>query len=85
MNGIGGDVAVRVERGAQFMPRAWAVKVVADVVFARPDQLDRHAGLHGDGRGLNHVVVFQPPAKTAAGAAHMDDDLVARDAERLRH
>ena len=58
------------------IPRA-AIRVVLDVVFARPEQLHRHAGhLFRDRRRLDHVVVGQATAKAAAGARHVNRDVV---------
>ncbi len=44
------------------------VEVVLHVVFARPQQLHRHAGLLRDPRRLDHVVVVEPTAEAAAAA-----------------
>jgi len=62
---------------------AGAEGVMDNVVFARPEQLDRRVNLLGDPRGLDRVVVLQPPAKAAAPAHHVRGDVALFDAECL--
>ena len=63
-----------VEPGGQFDVADRAVVVVRHVVFARPDQLDRHAGGLGDFDRLAHEVDLDAATEAAAqeGGAHLD-------------
>ena len=60
------------------------VGALRHVLFARPQQLDRHAGhLLGDLHRLRDVVGAGAPAEAAAGGHHRDLDLVERQARRF--
>src|SRR6266849_6152605 len=65
------------------METRWTVEVVADVVFARPQQFDGRAHDLGNPRGLHHAVVVQPPTEAAADAREVNGDVALRDAKSL--
>ena len=66
------DAAIGVEPGAQPSGAGGAVVVVAQVVFARADHLDRSADRLRDDRRLRRVVRQQPAAEAAAQPRHLD-------------
>ena len=55
-----------------------------DVLFARPDDLDRPVDLLRDAHGLADIVHFEPPAETAADQVVVDDNLLERQPGHLR-
>ena len=57
------------------MKAAGPVEIVLDVVGAVPKKLDGHAGDFRNPRRLDHVIVHQPPAETAADPRHVNDDI----------
>ena len=63
------QLAGGVDAALEEVEAGGTVEVVPHVVFARPQQLDRHADLLGDPRRLHHVVVGQPAAEAAAACA----------------
>ena len=73
-----------VERRFHHVVRRGPIEVVAHVVFARPDQLDRATHLLRHERCFRHEVGNAAAAKTAAHQRGVYGDLVARDAERVR-
>ena len=70
-----------VEAALERVEAADAIEVVLHVVFARPLQLHRHAGLLGDQRGLAHVVVHQAATEAAADARLVQRHFLVRNAE----
>ena len=72
-----------VETTFQEVVAAGAEEVVARVVFARPQQLDRDSRLLRDERGLKHVVEVQAPAEAPTHAGQVDRDLVLGNAHGL--
>ena len=64
------ELAGRVDAAREVVEAGAAIRIVLHVVFARPQQLDRHAGhLLRDRRRFDHVVVGQAPAEAAARCA----------------
>ena len=86
-----GDVAVRIESGAQRVQVHRAVVAALHVVLARPHHLHRDARLaaahqrDGDRHGLEHVVGrgAGAAAETAAGEQHVEPDLLGLQARVL--
>ncbi len=79
------DLVLAVERCAHLMHAERPVEVVLDVVFARPQQLERlrFALVEqrlAEQRGLGDEVVLETAAEAAARAIEADLDLVARHA-----
>ena len=60
------------------------VERLLDVLFARPDHLDRAVDLLRDAHRLGDVVHLEPPAEAAADQMIVDDDLLERKARHLR-
>ena len=60
------------------------VERLLDVLFARPDDLDRPVDLLSDAHGLRDIVHLEPPAEAAAEQMIVDDDLLERQARDLR-
>ena len=80
-----GHVVVLVERRGELAHRDRMVGALGHVLFARPQQLDRHAGhLLGDLHRLRDVVGAGAPAEAAAGRHHGDLHLVERQARTPR-
>ena len=79
-----GDLPIRIERRDQVVLAERSEEVVAHVLFARPQQLDRLADLLRQHHGFGDEVVRQPPAESAADARHAHLDLQAIDAGELR-
>ena len=82
---IGRDPPRGVEAGGQALIGPRPIIVVADVVGPGPQQLHRNPGPMGDHRRLDHEIVHDPPAETAAAPAHVHGDGLQRQAERLGH
>ena len=61
----------------------WPVEGLLDVLFARPDHLDRAVYLLRDAHRLGDVVDLEPPAEAAADQMIVDDDLLERKARHL--
>ena len=81
----GDDLAGGVQAGLEVMEAARTVEIVRHVVFASPQELDRHADGLGDPGGFGHVVVGEAPAETAAGAHLVLDDVAFGDAQGASH
>ena len=79
----GSELALRIEAGFQPNGSARPEGVVGNVIFARPEQLDRRVNALGDPRSLHQVVVLKSPAKAASRAHHVSGDVALLDAERL--
>jgi len=62
-----------------------AVEIVADVVFARPDDLHGRAGITRDERGFHGVVLDEAAAKSPADERDMHFDVLAGNAEGARY
>ena len=62
----GSHLSLRVESCFQAERPTWTKGVVGDVIFARPEQLDRRVDAFRDPGGLDQVVVLQPSAKAAS-------------------
>src|SRR2546427_13090125 len=62
-----------------------AVKIVADVIFARPNDLHGRAGVARNERGFDRVVLNQAPAKASSDKRYMHFDAFARNAEGASH
>jgi hypothetical protein len=65
----GSELALCIEAALQAYHSAGAEGVVGNVVFARPEQLDRRVNPFGDPCGLDQIVVLQrrpklPPERT---------------------
>ncbi len=54
------------------------------IVFARPEQLHRHADLFGDVAHFDHVVVGEAASEGPARAQQVNRDVVFRNAQSLR-
>src|SRR5579871_317449 len=54
------------------METAGAIEVVAEIVFAGPEQLDRDADSLCDPSGLDHVVIAEPAPEAASAAKLVD-------------
>jgi hypothetical protein len=79
------EIARRVEAALEVVVAGGPVEVVAEIVFARPQQLDRRAvHLARDPRGFRHVVVEDAAAHAAPHAHEVDRDVALLHAERLR-
>ena len=70
------DLAVSVNTAREIVPAARPIEVMAEIVFAGPDQLNRCANFASDPRGLDHEIVDQASTKAAAAAGHMDRDVI---------
>src|SRR4029450_13897251 len=75
------DLARFIEAGLQILKAARSIEVVTHVVFARPEKLDRGIDLLRDPRRLDHVIVGEATAETAAAALQMNGDRRVRNAE----
>ncbi len=89
-DGGGGDAvtpgdgpAVGVQTGGDPVDIGGAVAIVLDVLFARPDQLDRIGAGLGDRRRLLDVVGLQLAAEGAADQLVVDGDPLGRDPQHL--
>ncbi len=60
-----------------------AVALLADILLARPEYLDRTFHLLCDARGLHDAIDLEPPAKAAADVVIVDRDLGGLDVEHL--
>src|SRR5215472_2603572 len=80
----GDEVAFGVEAGLQLVISRGAVEVVADVVFAGPDDFDGSSGGAGNERGFDGVVLYEAPAEAAANEGDVHLDAVFGNAESLR-
>ena len=79
----GRDLALRIQAGFKPKGSAGAEGVVGNVIFAGPEQLDRHVNALGNPCGFDQVVVLEPPAKAASRAHHVSSDVILMDAKRL--
>ena len=77
--------ALAIEHRAQFVIARRPVGRVPHIVFARPQHLDRRVRRLRDQRGLDAVVVLQPPAKPSAHQRDIHLHLVGIQSDRLRH
>jgi hypothetical protein len=53
---------------------SWPIKVMLDVIFSRPDNLDRRADDCGNLHSLYNEIGLNTAAKSAARECHMDSD-----------
>ncbi len=81
----GSHLSLRVKACLQAKRPTWTKGVVGDVIFARPEQLDRRVHAFRDPRGLDQIVVLQPAAEAASGAHHVRRDVALLDAQCLGH
>ena len=79
----GKEVAAIVEAGLESVAGGGAIKIVADVVFAGPDDLHGRAGFAGDESGFDGVVLNEAAAEASADEGDVDFDAIARNAESL--
>src|SRR6266480_5506648 len=76
------EVTVRADARLETVPPSGTVVIAADIVLARPDELNRSArNRFRNRRSLYHVVVHYPEAETAPGTCQMQGNSVGRDAE----
>ena len=78
------ELARTVHAGLEEMKTSGPVMIVAHVVFARPQHLDRNADLLGDGRRLAHVVVGQPPTEASTRVLDVNRDVLLRNVQGCR-
>ena len=76
----GAQPALLVQAGLQYMAGGWPVEIVAEVIFARPDNLHGRAGIARDKRSFDRVVLNQAAAKATADERDVDFDTFARNA-----
>src|SRR5258705_10838365 len=81
----GNQVAGSVEAGLERVITCWTVKIVAHVVFARPQKFYGRASHLGNVSAFDHVIVGQTPPETSAHAREVNGDVLLRDAQRFRH
>ena len=74
-------LAASVDRGLVIHRRRRVVEVEMDVVFARPDHLDRLAELLRQHRRFGRVVGLRLAAEAAAEQRHVADDVLLVDAD----
>ena len=79
------QIARLVYTGLEEMEARRTVVVVAHIVLARPQHLDRNADLSRDPGGFDRVVVRQAPAEAAATFHDVPGDVALLDAERGHH
>src|SRR6478736_9934511 len=78
------EFSLGIDRALEVVESAGpAEAVLPHIVLARPRQLDGRAELQGNGSRLDHVVVGQAPAETAAAADEVDFQLFLRDGQGL--
>src|SRR5204862_2076141 len=76
------EATVRAAAGLETVPPSGTVVIAADIVLARPDELNRYARNRlRNRRNLYHVVVHEPAAEAAPGASQMQGNSVGCDAE----
>src|SRR4029077_1303291 len=75
------QLTLRVQAGLQNVARGWAIEIVADIVLARPDDLNGRAGIAGNERGFNGVILEEAAATSTADERDMHFDMVARNTE----
>src|SRR6516225_5831301 len=80
----GDEVAFGVEAGFELVISSRAVEVVANVVFAGPDDFDGSFGEAGNERGFDGVILNEAAAEAAADKGDVDLDAVFGNAESLR-
>src|SRR5215469_17149629 len=80
----GDEVAFGVEAGLQLVISRGAVEVMADVVFAGPDDFDGSIGGAGNERGFNGVVLNKTATEAAANEGEVDLDTVFGNGESMR-
>ena len=76
--------ATCVESTGKLMESARTEHVVMHVVFARPEQFDRHLGFPSDPRGFHQRIVVQAAAEATTGTHHVNGDLIFFQAQRRR-
>ncbi len=74
----GRDLAIGVNAGVHFVQSAGTIEVILYVVFARPLQLDRPAGLLRDHGRFGDVVVRQAPPEATTDARHFNMNVLSR-------
>jgi len=77
----GDEVVLVVEASLEEVVSGGAVEIVANVVFAGPDDLDRSFQLAREESGFHGVILNETAAETAADESDMDLDVVARNVE----
>src|SRR5712675_3466325 len=80
-NQVAGSVEACLER----VITRWTVKIVAHVVFARPQKFYRRAGHFRNVCALDHVVVRQTPPEASAHTREVNGDVLLRDAQGFRN
>ncbi len=80
---VGGDRPIRGEHGRDRIHRTRTIRIVANVVLARPDNLDRDPGSFRNLDRVGDVVLTQPPAEAAAQQRRLHDDGGGREATRF--
>src|SRR5215472_1226628 len=79
----GDEVAFGVEAGFELVISGGAVEVVADVVFAGPDDFDGSFRGAGNERGFDGVILNEAAAEAAANKGDVNLDVVFGNAESL--
>src|SRR5204862_6093436 len=75
-------VTVRADARLETVPPSGTVVIAADIVLARPDELNRYARNRlRNRRNLYHVAVHEPAAEAAPGPSQMQGNSVGRDAD----
>src|SRR5207245_8650943 len=77
----GDEMALRVQAGLQNVAGGRSVKIVADVVLARPHHLHGRARVAGDKGGLNGIILNKATAKATTDECDGDFDALARNPE----
>ncbi len=76
------ELTVRADAGLETVPPSGTEVIPADIVLARPDELNRYTRNRLRNRcNLYHVVVHEPAAEAAPGTCQMQGNGVRCDAE----
>ena len=78
------DGTVGGQRRGERVDRTRTIRIVANVVFARPHRLDRNAGRFRDLDRIGDVVDREPPAEAAAQQRRVDGNGVDRQSRDFR-
>ena len=81
----GRELALRIKAAFQPNRASRPEGIVRDVIFARPQQLDRGINALGDPGHFHQVVVLQSPAEAASRAHHVRGDVALVNSECLCH
>src|SRR6266446_6051147 len=65
------------------MVRGGTIKIVANVIFTRPDDLDRGMSIAGDQSGFDGVVLNKAAAEASTDEGDVDFDALAGNAQCL--